>query len=152
MRRLMVVSLLVCFLSPMLLAQETAKPQGLKFYAEAGLGGGAAAGCVGLILPFAPRPEIGTKLQLGYGIGQNYNLTLAKAVVSYQLSEPMFLEGSVDYANYSTKVTGVGGLGDVDQGARFGVGIAAGRDFGRLRGKVGYSTTLGITAVAEYRF
>jgi hypothetical protein len=151
MRKVLGLALiLVLVVASQIYAQEAKK--GIKLSAEVGLEGGAGVAGINALLPFSPRKDVGLKVKAGYGLGNNYNVMLVKGIGVFNLTEPMFIEGSLEYVNYSTKVTGILGRADAEKGGSFGVGVALGRDFGKLVGKVGYSTALGVVALAEYEF
>jgi hypothetical protein len=151
MRKILGLALVLMLVAASQIYAQEAK-KGIKFSAEAGLEGGAGVVGINVLLPFSPRKDVELKVKAGYGLGNNYNVMLVKGIGVFNLKEPMFIEGSLEYVNYSTKVTGILGRADAEKGGSFGVGVALGRDLGKLVGKVGYSTALGVVALAEYKF
>jgi len=119
------------------------------FAAKGGLLGGAGAVEIGYLLPIG---AVDAGIYAGYGIGNSYNLMLAQLEGLFKISSNNFYL-SADYAGYSEKVRNVPGIsGDVEKGGRIGLGVAYGKQFEKWEGRLGYSTILGLTATAGYKF
>ena len=119
------------------------------FAAKGGLMGGAGAAAIGYIMPVGP---LSGGLYVGYGLGNKFNEMVAQLEGIYKLSA-VNIGLSIDYINYSEKVRNIPGLsGDTAKGAHTGIGLSLGKDFGKFDAKLGYSTALGLTATAGYKF
>jgi len=118
---------------------------------KAGLGGGAGAVELGYF--FSSNPKIELNMDAGYGIGKNYYLLMLEGTLLYKIN-PIFYTGlTLDLINYSEKVRSIPLMsGTVDNGSRIGVGLLAGRDFGKWGLELGYNTALGLIARGRYYF
>lgn len=119
------------------------------FAVKGGLLGGAGAAEIGYLFPVG---AVDAGLYAGYGVGSNYNILAVQLECLFKLA-PLTLIPSIDYVNYSEKVRNITGIaGDIDKGGHAGLGVAFGKHFGRWEGRLGYSTILGLTVTAGYKF
>ena len=126
---------------------EEVRPRG--FAIKGGLMGGAGVAAIGYVFPIR---AFNAGVYAGYGIGNKYNATVAQLEGIFKL-KAMNVVLSVDYANYSEMVRNLPGLpGDTTKGAHAGIGLSLGREFGKWEARLGYSTALGLTATAGYKF
>ena len=119
--------------------------------AKAGLAGGA--GVVELGYLFSPNNKIELNMDAGYGIGKNYYLLMLEGTLLYKINPNYYTGLILDLINYSEKVRSIPLMsGTVDNGSSIGVGLLAGRDFGKWGLELGYNTALGLIARGRYNF
>jgi hypothetical protein len=117
---------------------------------EAGFGyrGGAFVVGAGYAFPFN---SIGMTANAGYGFGNRFSLLTAGVGAAVPVGmNHAGLELSL--VNYSAALSGVPGVGSVNQGLAFGLGVFAGTEVNAVRVRLGYNTVMGLTAGAAYRF
>jgi len=118
---------------------------------KAGLAGGA--GVVELGYLFSPNNKIELNMDAGYGLGKNYYLLMLEGTLLYKINPNYYTGLILDLINYSEKVRSIPLMsGTVDNGSRIGVGLLAGRDFGKWGLELGYNTALGLIARGRYYF
>lgn len=129
--------------------QRVGRPRG--FCAGVGYGGGSGVVKLGYVLPFVRQSEV--IVDLGYGIGNSFNITLIEVSGRMPLGRDNFAGLELSSANYSKSVTDVPGLsGTIGAGSRSGFGVFAGRWLGKTQVQVGYNSALGLTVGAIYKF
>jgi hypothetical protein len=121
------------------------------FLVEGNFEGGAGVVELGYLLPFPGDPNRDLKINLGYGLGNKYNVTVARLSLTNVMAG-LLVGLSIDYGNYSVPVLKMPIIGDIDKGGKTGLGITIGKNMGRYNAKIGYSTALGLIAGLEYRF
>ncbi|MBU0502746.1 MAG: hypothetical protein ABIH69_06475 [bacterium] len=113
-----------------------------------GLGGG------GLVLDFGyilPKDKFNILFDVGYGFGNGYSVIKGGVSGVFDL-EDKYVGLGLDLANYSKTVSNIAGLsGNINSGARVGLGLFAGKHFGKFDAQIGYSTALGLTAAVNYK-
>ena len=126
-------------------------PAKAGFFAEGGMAGGAMAAELGYGRSF------GEKLYLsgaaGYAVGNQYRVLVLDPIrASFDLKQ--FVVGAgLNYAAYSDYVANIPGFsGTIPNKNLFGFEVFAGKQFGDLIGKIGYSTALGLRAGAAMNF
>jgi hypothetical protein len=121
------------------------------FFAEGGMAGGAMAAELGYGRSF------GEKLVLsgaaGYAVGNRYGVVVFDPIRATFDLKNLFVGAGLNYAAYSEYVTGIPGFsGTISNKNLFGFEVFAGKQFGDLIGKIGYSTALGLRAGAAMNF
>lgn len=119
------------------------------FLAGAGFGGGAGIVKIGYLLPLMEGLDVA--FGVGYGMGNGYSVPVgdAAAIIPFR---NYFAGLSLGAASYSQKVENIAGLGVVDKGTKFGIGVFGGTMLGPTRVQLGYDSALGLTAGAIYKF
>jgi hypothetical protein len=119
------------------------------FLAGAGFGGGAGIIRVGYLLPVMDSMDVA--FEAGYGIGNDYSVPAAgvSAIIPFN---QYFAGFSLGAASYSKKVYNIAGIGTVDKGTKFGIGVFGGTMLGPARAQLGYDSALGLTAGLMYKF
>jgi len=121
------------------------------FCAGVGYGGGSGVVKLGYVIPSMRNSEV--IIDLGYGLGNSFNITLFEVSGRMPLGRDNFAGLELSMANYSQSVTDVPGIsGTIGAGSRTGFGVFAGRWLGKTQVQVGYNSALGLTVGAIYKF
>ncbi|MFA4843480.1 MAG: hypothetical protein WC632_00845 [Candidatus Margulisiibacteriota bacterium] len=136
---------------PLAVVQPVAPRKKGGLLVEGNFEGGTGVVELGYLLPFPGDINRDLKINLGYGLGNKYNVTVARLSLTNVMAG--WLVGlSIDYGNYSVPVQKMPIIGEITKGGMTGVGITLGKNLGRYKAKAGYSTALGLIAGLEYRF
>lgn len=119
------------------------------FFVEGGLAGGA--GAVELGYGRTVNDKLSLSGAVGYSVGNGYGVTVLDPIgLVYNLGA-FTLGAGLNYAMYSSIVTNIPGLsGNIANQNMFGIELSAGKNFGKVAGKLGYSTALGLRAGLIY--
>lgn len=133
--------------APAVAPTAPAKKAGL--FVEGGLAGGAAA--VELGYGRAMNDKLSLSGAVGYSVGNGYGVAVLDAVrLNYEFGALMIGAG-LNYAIYSTIVSNIPGIsGNISNKNLLGVELSIGKNFGKMIGKIGYSTALGLRAGLIY--
>ena len=145
----MIVALLIALSS--YCAPASAAKIGSGWGVEAGSAGGA--GVVRLDYAKNVKPDWDVMGNAGYGIGNQYNMTVAQLGLLWKGNPAFYAGGFIDYANYSEMVADIPGLPAlIDKGGRTGAGLLIGKDLGKFNVNLGYGTASGLNLFAQYWF
>ncbi|MFA6431420.1 MAG: hypothetical protein WCV91_03450 [Candidatus Margulisiibacteriota bacterium] len=121
------------------------------FMPTTGLGGGALL--IGLNYQKPWQEGIDLSLRGSLGVGNGYTVMAAGISSQFNFKEDLYVGAGIDLANYSQPVSNVFGIsGNIAQGTRLGLAISAGKFINKWNLEVGYSSALGLTARAGYKF
>ena len=133
------------------LQEEKLQTAGNKnvFQAGGGFVGGALMVGVGYSVP--KGEDVNLLFEGGYGLGSQYSVLALGVGGVFPLMEN-YIGLELSLVNYSERVAEVLGMGAVDRGPRFGIGVFAGKPVGPVQVQIGFNSALGLMAEAIYKF
>ena len=121
------------------------------FTPTTGFGGGALLIGINYQKPYLEGIDLAFRGSLG--VGNGYTVMTAGLSSQFNVKEDTYVGVGLDLANYSQSVSNVFGIsGNIDQGSRIGLGIMAGKIINKWHLELDYSSALGLTARAGYKF